>query len=303
MKHWLNSMLLVLALIVGVFASDNGKYYKCDEAKLAANNQCIFTLTGEQPDDWLPVEEHNVDRTVGADFYRGVQSYAGLMLSVTPKPWANGDKLVGSTAKIEGDAWSGYTLIFELIAPLRDMMMYHPDLLDADTWALWTRALTDCNVKTVDYVASRGGAQLSTSEVYEVMKNPNYYDVHHNILQYLEEGTIDLVCLSTNMEMSHCDATREASGYVDHRCNCWFDAYEAIYKVCPVVDMEFAHCSNTEAPVVCTGISGDEDEEPEDPATEEPEKFVSRLDLTENYTKGLKLRSKSKSRKKRLASK
>ena len=210
MEHCRSLMLVLLALVAGVFASDNGLYYKCDETKLADDNQCIFTLTGEQPDDWLPVEEHNVDRTAGADFYRGVQSYAGLMLSVSPKPWANGDKLVGSSTKIEGDTWSGYALIFELIAPLRDMMMYHPDLLDADAWALWTRALTDCNAKTEDYVANReGGKHYSTSQVYEIMKNPNYKDIHYSILQYLEEGTIDLVCLSTNMEMTHCDGCNQ----------------------------------------------------------------------------------------------
>ena len=263
MEHCRNSLWLVLTLIVGVFASDNGKYYICDTEKLAADNECIFVLNGDQPADWVAQEEHNINREVGADYYRGVQGYAGSMLSVSPKPWANGDKLVASTTKIEGDEWSGYALIFELMAPLRDMMMYHPSMLDDATWALWTRALTDCNAKTVDYVEERGGAQLSTSQVYEVMKNPNYKDIHHNILQYLEEGAIDLVCLATDLEMTHCDATREVSGYVADRCNCWFDAYEAIYGVCPDVDTEFVHCEHTVEPVVCTGEV--EEEQPSQP--------------------------------------
>ena len=41
------------------------------------------------------------------------------MLTVSPKPWVNGDSLVGSESAITGDLWSGYTLIFELMAPLR----------------------------------------------------------------------------------------------------------------------------------------------------------------------------------------
>jgi hypothetical protein len=79
-------------------------------------------------------------------------------------------------------------------------------------------------------------------------------------LQYLEEGAVDLVCLSTDLSMpnddgdDHCEvirATAEAITGVD-RCNCWFDAYEAIYGACPVVDMTFTTCGGTVAPTVCT---------------------------------------------------
>ena len=36
------------------------------------------------------------------------------------------------------------------------MMMYDPSALTSDVWAKYTRALTDCNSKTEDYVATRG---------------------------------------------------------------------------------------------------------------------------------------------------
>ena len=151
-------------------------------------------------------------RTVGGDFGRGVQNYAGTMLSVTPKPWANGDTLVAS--QTTGDAWT-YTLIFELIAPLRDLMMYENEKLtqNPDLWAIWTRALTDCNSKTVD-ADRKGGMPFSTSQVYDHMKDPNYKDIHHYILQYLEEGAIELVCLSTDLDMEHCDTMRETAGSI-----------------------------------------------------------------------------------------
>ena len=41
------------------------------------------------------------------------------MLNVSPKPWVNGDSLVASNDPITGDLWSGYALIFEMMAPLR----------------------------------------------------------------------------------------------------------------------------------------------------------------------------------------
>ena len=108
--------------------------------------------------------------------------------------------------------------------------MYNPEVLkDADLWAKFTRALTDCNVKTENYERA-GGSPFSTSQVYEYVKDPKGQDIHHFVLQYLEEGTIDLVCLSSDLEMDHCDATRDNAGAnKGDKCNCWFDAYKAIY--------------------------------------------------------------------------
>jgi hypothetical protein len=247
--------ILLTLVVSNAKASDNGKYYACDTSILDSDNQCIFALTGEQPEDWIQETVlHDINRDVGADFYRGVQSYDGeTMLSVSPKPWVNGDSLVASDDPITGDLWSGYALIFELIAPLRDMMMYDPSALTLDVWAKYTRALTDCNSKTEDYVSTRGGSQFSTDQVYEYLLDPQGNDIHHFILQYLEEGTIDLVCLSTDLDMEHCDVMRETANAIrgEDRCNCWFDAYKALYGECPKFDMAFTACSGTTASVDC----------------------------------------------------
>ena len=258
---------LLLASSSWVSASLNGGYYICDEEILASDlDECIFTYSGTQPDDWLEdTVEHAVPDDpleVGDDFYRGVQSYTGTMLSVAMTPWVNGDALVNTDPDmVTGDLWS-YALIFELMAPLRDMMMYDPGALaDPDVWAKWTKALTDCNSKTEDYTSRSGGSPYSTAQVYEFMMDPQHTDIHHYILQYLEEGAVDIVCLSTDLDDSHCDAIREAAMEADvawvlgvDRCDCWFDAYEAIYGVCPVVDMEFYTCPGTAAPTVCTDV-------------------------------------------------
>ena len=96
------------------------------------------------------------------------------------------------------------------------MMMYDPNALTSDVWAKYTRALTDCSSKTVDYDSSArgGGTPWSTDQVYEYLMDPNGIDIHHYILQYLEEGSIDLVCLSTDLNMTHCDGTREVANAV-----------------------------------------------------------------------------------------
>merc|ERR1711944_206412 len=92
MKNTLEFLLLVVVPLA--LASDNGLYYICDTKILANKNQCIFALTGDQPSDWGPAVKHDIDRTVGDDFYRGVLSYDGEnWLNVSAKPWVNGDTL------------------------------------------------------------------------------------------------------------------------------------------------------------------------------------------------------------------
>ena len=137
------------------------------------------------------------------------------------------------------------------------MMMYNPTPLieDEELWKLYTRALTDCNSKTEDY--NRGnGSPFSTAQVYEFLKDPKGQDIHHYILQYLEEGSIDLVCLSTDLEMERCDVIRATANAAkgDH-CNCWFDAYKALYGECPTFDMTYTTCSGTTATQDCVNAT------------------------------------------------
>ena len=122
MKKAIVFLMASVVVIPTVLASDNGGYYVCDASKLASDNQCIFALSGSQPDDWTTTGAvpHNLDRNVGADFYRGIQKNDGSMITkVNPKPWANGDVLVATDDPVTEDLWSGYGLIFELVAPLR----------------------------------------------------------------------------------------------------------------------------------------------------------------------------------------
>ena len=85
---------------MAVAASENGKYYICNAEILASENRCIFEFSGDQPADWVREETHDVDRTVGENFHRGVESYQGKMLPVSPRPWTNGDKLVGTSTAV-----------------------------------------------------------------------------------------------------------------------------------------------------------------------------------------------------------
>jgi len=85
--------------------------------------------------------------------------------------------------------------MFELLAPMRDKVMYHQDKLKADAalWAKYSKPFKDCGIKKADTIENNKTA-YSTDNIYEKIKDPKGVDIHHNVLQWIEEASIDLVC-------------------------------------------------------------------------------------------------------------
>lgn len=248
-------LALPLLLAGSASASDNGKYYACNTAQLAS--WCEFAITSEAPAEWNEqlggLVEHDVDVGVGVPGHRKVVDIDGNTLPVTPKPWTNGDVLVASDAAVTGDSLN-YATAFELVAPLRDALMYQSNDLAAypDLWAQYTKAFIDCGVKVAVEHGSHGTA-YGTDGVYEWIKDTQNMDIHHYMLQYLEEGAIDLVCLMTDLSMDRCDTIRAAHGIAaGTHCNCWFQAWRDLYgsdpTLFPVDENDFTDCSGVDAP-------------------------------------------------------
>merc|ERR1712008_385925 len=160
---------------------------------------------------------------VAEDGKRKVVNSTGDDLTVSPKPWQNGDQLVVSENELTGDLLL-YSKAFEMMAPLRDLMMYYPQVLDDAMWDFFTRLLKDCSLKEEDEQGDHGVA-LSRANVYTTLKYTTS-DSHHYILQFLEEVSIDLVCAMTSNDsltsFSRCKTVREKDSYDQ---NCWTAAY------------------------------------------------------------------------------
>lgn len=263
--------------------SANGLLYYCDFPVLGGLCQFVASEANE-----FGAEPHTLDRSVGENGFREVVDLMGSPLSLTPRPWTEGDTVVGRTTQLS-DELTAYSLAFDLIAPLRNGMMYPhtdstptalvPNLRDANEWAKWTKAFVDCKIKVEDEEGDH--LALSRDNVYEKFVDPAGVDVHHNILQFLEEGAIDLVCLmAPSLVMDRCDVVRAKQFPNDETaaewcgetgtCTCWKDAYTAIYgDFCPP-----SGCSaywNPEKPAVDTLVPPADpttETEPADPTTE-----------------------------------
>lgn len=236
---------MLLSLTTLVSCSANGAYYECDATALTSN-YCSFVATSSTPSAWGGISEHNVAITVGSQNYRQVTNMDGTQLTVSAQPWTNKDALAVTSTKIDnGPNWN-YVVIFELAAPMRDKLMYHQQTLQTDSamWLKYTKAFTDCKIKTVDEAGDNGTA-YSTDNLLAYIKDPSNTDIHHYVLQWVEEASIDLVCLVTDLDMTRCTTIRTALGIsTGTYCNCWFDAYKDLWGVTsvPVDTSLFTSC-------------------------------------------------------------
>lgn len=231
MAFQLRWVVLVAPLCSPAMASTNGLLYACDSNKLASEKLCYFTTTGD------PVSTHSIDRNVADDTFRKVVDADGKDLSVSPKPWTQGDHLAASADNLTGNLL-GYSLAFELVAPLRDAMMYAPKTLVDDTtlWTKLTKVFVDCKVKETEEVGHGPEPGKSVDTIYTYLGDAAS---HHPVLQFLEEAAIDLVCLMTGLNMNRCADARPRVGMVDSTeegteivtSTCWQAAYSELYDV------------------------------------------------------------------------
>ena len=118
-----------------------------------------------------------------------------------------------------------------LVFPLRNTLMFTPQLFENTTlWNEQTQCFADCDIKASTTTDGQITA-YSTDEVYAwTVNNSEAVDVHNYVLQYLEEGAIELVCLVTDLDMDHCDEIRaHHSLQRGHVSDCWTHAYRNMF--------------------------------------------------------------------------
>lgn len=255
------AIALVAMLPTLALASENGKYYTCLPL---TNDLCVFQKTSDAPSSWGSVSANPIDRS-GASYYRNVVDSAGTSLKATPKPWTQGDAIATTTTKQSGSDWN-WVLSAELGFPLRNAVMYGAAALtsagDAE-WAKLTLAFKDCHIKDADEQVEENGMTMTVygrDSVWKIIKAPKTNSVftgmgpsgagtgsvHNQLLQFLEEGCIDLVCLmttsSTVLGMDRCKDIRAKWGLADTQMSsCWQAGYKGLYGADAVVDSTFTN--------------------------------------------------------------
>eukprot|EP01135_Chromosphaera_perkinsii_P003647 Nk52_evm26s250 gene=Nk52_evmTU26s250 len=214
--------------------SANGALYVCETATIDSDNVCLFTASTTAG---FVASAHNINRGVGGTNARRPVNNANQALQTGVIPFTQGDTLAAAT-NVVGEDWN-FCLAFEIMAPLRDLMMYDPTKISTQFDAA-VKPLTDCHIKdsqkTVNGIVGYSLSEIKT--IATAVKTNSVFNgqptgtgqVHNQVLQFLEEGSLDLVCLMTTISNSMCDSIRAqwqlSAGQIS---DCWVAGYTALY--------------------------------------------------------------------------
>mmetsp|Transcript_33829 Transcript_33829/g.85541 ORF Transcript_33829/g.85541 Transcript_33829/m.85541 type:complete len:176 (+) Transcript_33829:543-1070(+) len=133
-----------------------------------------------------------------------------------------------------------------MILPLRDTLMYRAKEMAAELparsiWDKNTRVFWDCGIKTTpDYRkdGDTGPWVYSYDSMQGLVVDAGKVDTHHSILQFIEEGSMELACLmvSFNIKQPECSDMAKRSGVeMTTRSTCWHEAYKAMWGEDPAI--------------------------------------------------------------------
>ena len=87
---------------------------------------------------------------------------------------------------------------------IRNQLMYNVEQLDAQTWDLYVEPLADREIKETTFLdgATPRDNYYGRDGIFQLVKNPKGRDIHHDVMKFLEESGLYLLCHVTSNEFS-----------------------------------------------------------------------------------------------------
>ena len=247
-KFFLFQIIIYFHLSVTlVESSENGAYYICNTTLLANNNECIFTKSDNAPSSWTTVGPNDMSARSTSNVYNyRVYDMNNNIKNASPQPLTQGDHLASSSA-INGVDWM-WVLATEVAFQIRNVVMYTPsDVANNSTaWENLVQTFADCHIKDHDEVKTGEPTGYSRDNVFEMLSDPNgnsivQGDIHNQLLQFLEEGSVDLACLMVDdtvttlvPDFERCGVIREAWNLEDDQMSdCFVNGYTLLFGEAP----------------------------------------------------------------------
>ena len=177
--------------------------YACE---IGPNGYCIFTgrphETGlKQGTDEVLDRDGNflyfVNEAVAA-------SSSGEMLKATGRPAFNGDDLIESSQDgMTGDE-KAFHKVMAIMFPIRNALMYDIAIVTQSEWDELVKDLAKRTIKETTYtdgVTPRDN-YYGRQGVFGLAKNPEGKDIHHEVMRFLEEAGLYLLCHVTSNEFN-----------------------------------------------------------------------------------------------------
>ncbi|MEE2961734.1 MAG: hypothetical protein VYA34_13400 [Myxococcota bacterium] len=163
---------------------------------------CIFTGTPHQT-GLKPGTDQVVDRNGKTLFSMGealAANAAGDVLVAKGTPAFDGDDLIQSSQDGLSDDEKAFHKVMAIMFPIRNAMMYDIADLTQATWDELTQELTTRAIKATTFTAGATPKDnvYGRQGVFDLAKDPGGRDIHHDVMKFLEEAGLYLLCHVTS---------------------------------------------------------------------------------------------------------
>ena len=169
---------------------------------IEASGHCIFTGSPHQT-GLNPGTDDIVDRD-GAVLFSVHEAVAvnssGAILEARGTPAMDGDELVqASQDELSGDE-KAFHRVMAIMYPIRNALMYDIEAVDQGLWDELVTELASRQIKETTFTDGQTPKDnyYSRQGIFELAKDPNGRDIHHDVMKFLEESGLYLLCHVTS---------------------------------------------------------------------------------------------------------
>ena len=171
-----------------------------------SNGYCIFT--GRPHVNGLkPGTDEVVDRDGNLLFLINeavAANISGDVLNATGRPALDGDYLIESSRSGMSDDHKAFHKVMAIMFPIRNALMYDIATVTQPAWDELVRELAKREIKETTYThgVTPKDNYYGRQGVFDLAKNPDGNNIHHEVMRFLEEASIYLLCHVTSDEFN-----------------------------------------------------------------------------------------------------
>jgi len=139
----------------------------------------------------------------------------GEILQARGTPAFDGDEMVHNPQLVLTDDEQAFHRVMAIMFGVRNRLMYSVEDLDKETWDSYMTPLAERGIKETTFTngATPRDNYYGRDGIFELTKNPNGRDIHHDVMKFLEESGLYLLCHVTSDEFTEMLAATHPEGH------------------------------------------------------------------------------------------
>ena len=204
--------------------SDSSKAVKpdkkpADRYSCNINDQGFCIFTGQPHQNYLKPRSNTVVDLEGSELFLVEEAVAvnlrGEILIARGTPSFDGDRMSKGSQEFLSEDEKSFHRVMATMFGIRNQLMYNVENLDKEKWDMYVESLAERGIKETTFTdgATPRDNYYGRDGIFELVKNPNGRDIHHDVMKFLEESGLYLLCHVTSPEFNQMLADTHPEGH------------------------------------------------------------------------------------------